>query len=95
MYAQIVKWTVKPGTLDRVYQVVGESLEAAMRTWPEFRGYYDIKTGETTAVVVLLYSRMPTDEVLGERLKRARDAVADYLLETEIVGRGEVIREIR
>src|SRR4051812_29423181 len=95
MYAVVAKWTLQPGTIDRVYDIVRTTVEPVFATWPDFRGYYDIKTSETTAIVLILYDREPSAEVLQQRLANARMAVADYVVGAEFLGRGEVVREIR
>jgi hypothetical protein len=95
MYAVVAKWTVKPGTLDQVYDIVRTDLEPRFSTWPDFRGYYDIKTSDTTAIVVILYDSQPSDAVLQERLASAKAAAAEYIVDGEFLGRGQVVREIR
>lgn len=95
MYAVVAKWTLKPGTIDLVYEIVKTTLEPRFASWPDFRGYYDIKTSETTAIVVILYDREPAPEVLQERLGSARMAIADHVVSAEFLGRGEVVREVQ
>jgi hypothetical protein len=95
MYAVVAKWVLEPGTIDQAYEIVRTVLEPRFGTWPDFRGYYDIKTSDTTAIVVIFYDTQPADTVLQERLAAARAEVADYVVSAEFLGRGEVVRELR